>query len=111
MGNILHPAGERAKGIEPFHDNVLIIRDENDEKVRGIIMPAGSQEKPCRGTVVAIGPGKIDVDTGEAKTSKHWAKVGDHVLFTKYGGADVTHCGQDFIMVSQEHLLARIPID
>ncbi|MBU0750505.1 co-chaperone GroES [Patescibacteria group bacterium] len=94
--------------IQPLADRVLVKPVEaNEEKVHasGIILaPAGDKERPVQGTVVAIGPGKYE----DGKLVPMNVKVGDTVLFAKYGYEEITHENEEYLMLSESSILAVV---
>ena len=87
--------------IKPFMDRVLVEPASAEEKTAsGIIIPDTAKEKPQRGSVVAVGPGKKD----EPMT----VKVGDSVLYGKYGGTEVTVEGSDYLIMRESDIYAII---
>jgi len=93
--------------IKPLFDNILIKAIEEDEKTEsGILLPSSVQkEKPEQGTVIAVGSGLI---TKEGKTIPMKIKVGDIVLFTKYGVTEIQVDNVDYLMAKQPEILAII---
>jgi len=90
--------------IRPLHDNILVKRLAAEEKTAGgIIIPGNSQEKPNRGEVIAVGTGKKD-ESGKAITLD--VQKGDVVLFSQYGGSEVTINGEDLIIMKEDSVLA-----
>ena len=72
--------------IRPLNDRILVQRLEEEEKTAGgIIIPDNAKEKPVEGTIIAVGPGKLN-DAGERVAPQ--VKEGDTVLFSKYGGTN-----------------------
>lgn len=91
--------------IKPLFDNVLIKPLEAEAKTAsGIILPDSAKEKPQMGMVMAIGDGKI------VKGEKHpvVVKVGQKVMYKKWGGSEVKVSGEEWTMVSQDDILAVI---
>lgn len=87
--------------IKPLGDRVVIKRLEAEEVTKsGIVLTAASQEKPQEATVIAVGPGLVDV--------KMEVKIGDKVLFSKYSGNEIKHEGQEYIILKQSDILAII---
>ena len=87
--------------IRPLADRVLIEPAAAETKTSsGIIIPDNAQEKPQRGTVVAVGPGKKDEPTT--------VKVGDTVLYGKYSGTDLNLDGVDYMIMREADILAII---
>jgi chaperonin GroES len=89
--------------IRPLNDRVLVLRIEEEEKTSGgIIIPDTAKEKPQEGKVVAVGPGKIDEN---GKRIPLEVKKNDRVLFSKYGGTDVTIEGVDHLILREDDIL------
>lgn len=87
--------------VKPLADRVLIQPSAAEQKTAGgIIIPDTAKEKPQRGTVVAIGPGKKD----EPMT----VKVGDLVLYGKYSGTEITIEGHDYLIMRESDIVAVI---
>ncbi len=92
--------------IRPLHDRVVVRRVEEERKTAsGIIIPDNAAEKPDRGEVLAVGPGKIGDDNERVAMQ---VKVGDKVLFGKYAGTAVKVDGQELLIMREEDLLAVI---
>ncbi len=92
--------------IRPLHDRVVVRRMEEERKTAsGIIIPDNATEKPDRGEVLAVGPGKAG-DNGERIALQ--VKVGDKVLFGKYAGTTVKIDGDEVLIMREEDLLAII---
>ena len=90
--------------IKPLDDRVVVKPASPEEKVQGgIIIPDTAKEKPQKGKVTAIGPGKVS-DTGEKISMQ--VKVGDTVLYGKYSGTDVTIDGEDYLIIRESDILA-----
>ena len=87
--------------IKPLADRVIIEPAAAEEKTSGgIIIPDTAKEKPQRGTVVAVGPGKKD----EPLTVKN----GDQVLYGKYAGTEITVKGQDYLILRESDIVAIV---
>jgi len=92
--------------IKPLHDRVVIKRVEEETKTAGgIVLPGSATEKPSEGKVLAIGSGKV-LDNGSIHQMH--VKVGDHVLFTKYSGSEVTVDGEDLIVMREDDIIATL---
>ncbi len=92
--------------IKPLFDNVLIRPLEAEAKTAsGIILPDSAQEKPQMGQVVAIGPGKV---TPKGEKEPIVVKVGQKVMYKKWGGNEVKLNGEELILVEQKDILAII---
>ena len=89
--------------IRPLHDRILVKRVEEEEKTAsGIIIPDTAKEKPVEGEVIAVGKGKVDDD---GKVRKLDVKVGDRILFTKYGGTDVKLDGEEYLIMRESDVM------
>ncbi len=89
--------------IRPLNDRILVKRLEEEGKTAGgIIIPDSAKEKPAEGEIVAVGPGKLG-DNGERTAVD--LKVGDKVLFSKYGGTDVKFDGEDYLIMREDDIL------
>ncbi len=89
--------------LRPLYDRVLIKRLEAEQKTAGgIILPDTVQEKPQEGEIVAVGQG-VRGDNGEFVTLD--VKVGDRVLFAKWGGTEVKIDGQDLMIMKESDIL------
>jgi chaperonin GroES len=87
-------------------DRILVQRTAEDEKTKGgIIIPDTAKEKPAEGKVVATGNGRMGED---GKLLPMDVKVGDRVLFSKYGGTDVKIDGDDYLILRQDDVLGII---
>ena len=92
--------------IRPLHDRVIVKRKEAvNTTVSGIIIPDSAKEKPLEGEIVAVGKGKLD-DNG--KRVKMEVKVGDNVLFSKYGGTEVKLDGEDYLIMREDDILGIV---
>ena len=92
--------------MKPLSDRVVVKPAPPDEKVQGgIIIPDTAKEKPQKGEVVAVGPGKAS-DTGEI--IKMSVKVGDKVLYGKYSGTEVTIDNEEYLIIREGDILAII---
>src|ERR671938_507491 len=95
-----------ATTIRPLHDRVIVKRIEEGEQVRGgIIIPDTAKEKAQVGEVVAVGEGKVREDGTRQPLD---VKVGDTVLFGKYGGADAKIDGEEYVIFREEELYGII---
>ena len=94
----------KSKSIRPLGDKVLVERMKAMETTEGgIIIPDASQEKPLEGTVVAVGKGRVDE---KGKLTPLTVKKGDKVLFSKYGGGEISIDGQDLLILEETDILA-----
>ena len=93
-------------GIRPLDDRVVVEPLEAEETTAGgIVLPDSAQEKPQRGTVVAIGPGKL-LDSGERGQMS--VAVGDEVIYGKYGGTDIEVNGDEVKILREGDILAKV---
>lgn len=87
--------------IKPLSDRVLVEPAAAETKTAGgIFIPDTAKEKPQKGTVIAVGPGKKDEPTT--------VKVGDTVLYGKYSGTELTVDGKDLLMMRESDILAIV---
>ena len=87
--------------MKPVNDRVVVRPAAAEEKTKGgIIIPDTAKEKPQRGTVVAVGPGKKDEPTT--------VKVGDTILYGKYSGTEITIDGVEYLMMRESDIFAIV---
>lgn len=92
--------------IRPLQDRVIIKRmEEETTSAGGILIPDSATEKPIRGKVTAVGPGKI-LDSGEKRPLD--VKVGDTVLFGKYSGTEVKLDNEELLVMREEDIMGVI---
>lgn len=92
--------------IRPLNDRILVQRVGEEEKTAGgIIIPDNAREKPVEGTIIRVGPGKLN-DAGERVPLQ--VKESDIILFSKYGGADVRIDGEDYLIMREDDVLGVI---
>ena len=92
--------------IRPLHDRVIARRVDAEEKTAGgIIIPDTAKEKPIQGEVVAVGPGARD-EAGRLVPMD--VKVGDIVLFTKWGGSEVKLDGEEFLVLKESDIIGVV---
>ena len=90
--------------LQPLGDRVLIKPLAAEEKsAGGIILPEKAQEKPREGSVIEVGPGKLN-DKGERKVLS--VKKGDVVVYSEYGGTEITFEGTDYLLIDEGSILA-----
>jgi chaperonin GroES len=93
-------------GFRPLHDRVLVSRiDEEEKTAGGIIIPDTAKEKPSEGKIVAVGSGSRGDDGSITPLD---VKVGDRVLFGKYGGTEVKVDGEDLMILRESDILGII---
>ncbi|QNK62575.1 co-chaperone GroES [Pedobacter sp. PAMC26386] len=94
-----------ALNIKPIADRVVVEAAPAEEKTAsGIYIPDTAKEKPQQGTVVAVGPGKFAELTGNLVPLS--VKVGDVVLYGKYGGTEITFEGKEYLIMRETDLYA-----
>ena len=92
--------------LRPLHDRVIVKRKEEERtSPGGIVIPDTATEKPIRGEITAVGPGKI-LDDGSVRALD--VKVGDEVLFGKYSGTEVKVDGDDLLVLREEDIMAVV---
>jgi chaperonin GroES len=92
--------------IKPLHEKVVVERmDAETKSAGGILIPDTAKEKPMRGTVIAVGPGRV-LENGEVKALD--VKKGDKVLFGGYAGSEVKLDGKDYLIVNESEIFAVI---
>ena len=92
--------------LRPLHDRILVKRMEEETKTKGgIIIPDSAKEKPAEGEIVACGNGKSGDD---GKVIPLDVKVGDKILFGKYGGTEVKVEGEEYLIMREDDVLGVI---
>ena len=92
--------------VKPLADRVLIEPNPAEEKTAGgLFIPDTAKEKPCKGQVIATGPGKVLENGTRVELA---VKKGDQVLFNKYAGTEVKLDGKEMIIVRQSDILAIV---
>ncbi len=92
--------------IRPLHDRVVIRRLEEETTTKGgIVLPDTATEKPSRGKVLSVGPGKL-LDNSEVRPVD--VKVGDEVLFGKYAGTEVKIDDEELIVMREDDIMGVI---
>lgn len=90
--------------LKPLNDGLVVERVKEDEvTASGIVLPESAKEKPQKGKVLGAGPGKM---SNEGKRMDMTVKVGDIVLFTKYGPTEIKHDGKELLFLSESDVLA-----
>lgn len=89
--------------LTPLNDRVIVKQSQAEETTAsGIVLPEAAQEKPTRGEIVAVGPGRPDDKGGRLEMS---VKVGDEVYYGKYVGTEVEVDGEKYVIVRESDLL------
>jgi chaperonin GroES len=92
--------------VVPLNDKIVVKRLEAEEKTAGgILLPDSAKEKPRQGKVLSVGDGKL-LETG--KRASFQVKEGDRVLFTSYGGNEITVDGEEYLIMSEDDILAVV---
>jgi chaperonin GroES len=92
--------------IRPLHDRVLVERVQQEEKsAGGIIIPDTAQEKPMEGNIVAVGNGSRDEN---GKLTPLDVKIGDKILFAKWGGTEIKVDGKEYLIMKESDILAVV---
>ena len=92
--------------LRPLDDRVVLkVLDAEEMSAGGILLPDTAKEKPQRGKITAVGDGKVNKD---GKRVKPDVKKGDIVLFGKYAGSDVKVAGEDYKILRENEILARL---
>jgi chaperonin GroES len=93
--------------LRPLNDRVVVKPSEGEEKTAsGLFLPETAKEKPQQGEVLAVGPGRFDEEG--AKRLPLDVKVGDQVLFAKYGGTEIKLDGEKVLILKESDILAVI---
>jgi len=94
-----------AMKLQPLADRVVVKPTEREEKTKsGIYLPDTAKEKPQEGEVLAVGPGRIGED---GKRIVPDVKVGDIVIYAKYGGTDIKMDDEELVILRESDILAR----
>jgi len=92
--------------IVPLNDKIVVERLAADDKTSGgIILPDSAKEKPKQGKILSLGEGKV-LDNGERAPFQ--VKVNDRVLFTSYAGSEVTVDGKEYLVMTEDDILAVV---
>ena len=92
-----------ATKLKPLQDRVIVKQTEAEEKTKsGIYLPDAAKEKPTKGKVIAVGPGKLDE---KGKPMEIGVRVGDSVYYGKYAGTDVEVDGEKFVILRESDIL------
>jgi len=93
--------------IKPLEDRILVQSLEAEQTTAsGLVIPDSAKEKPQEGKVLAVGPGRFD-DDGEKRIPLD-VKVGDVVIYSKYGGTEVKYNGQEYLLLNARDILAIV---
>ena len=93
--------------IQPLEDRIVIKSVEAEQTTAsGLVIPDTAKEKPQEGEVLAVGPGRWN-DDGDERIPLD-VKVGDRVLYSKYGGTEIKHGGEEYLILSARDVLAVV---
>lgn len=95
------------KTLIPLSDKIVVKRSDNTEQMTpgGIIIPDNAKEKPQEGKVIAIGNGRL---LKNGKRQPVDIAVNDTVLFTRYGGSEITHNDTEYLILPEDNILAKV---
>ena len=92
--------------IKPLEDRIVVKSVEAEQTTAsGLVIPDTAKEKPQEGEVLAVGPGRID-DKGNRVPLD--VQVGDRVIYSKYGGTEIKHGGEEYLILSARDILAIV---
>lgn len=101
------PTTQTKVNLRPLGDRVVLeVLDETEQTSGGIYLPETAREKPQKGLILAVGPGRLNDTTG--KREEVQVKVGDTVLFAKYSGTDVKLADKEVKILSEKDILGII---
>ena len=93
--------------LQPLDDRIVVRPSEAEEKTAsGLVIPDTAKEKPQQGEVLAVGPSRRAENTGELIPLD--IKVGDKVVYSKYGGTEITVEGEDLLILTSRDVLAKV---
>src|SRR5215472_12381766 len=93
--------------LQPLDDRIVVRPSEAEERTAsGLVIPDTAKEKPQQGEVLAVGPGRRAENTGELVPMD--VKVGDIVVYSKYGGTEITSDGEDLLILTSRDVLAKV---
>jgi chaperonin GroES len=93
--------------LQPLDDRIVVKQSEAEERTAsGLVIPDTAKEKPQQGEVLAVGPGKRAENTGELIPLD--IQVGDTVVYSKYGGTEITVDGEDLLILTGRDVLAKV---
>src|SRR5215207_305154 len=93
--------------LQPLDDRIVVRPSEAEQTTAsGLVIPDTAKEKPQQGEVLAVGPGRRSDTTGEIIPLD--VKVGDVVVYSKYGGTEITEDGEDLLILNGRDVLAKV---
>src|ERR671937_1518268 len=91
--------------LEPLEDRVVVKASEGEETtISGLVIPDTAKERPQEGEVIAVGPGRFE----DGQRIPMDVKVGDKVIYSKYGGTEVKIDGEEYLVLSARDVLAKV---
>ena len=106
MGSEMCIRDRKKLAIQPLGDRVVVERDASEDITSGgIVLPDSAKDKPSRGTIIAVGTGKL-LDDGSRSESQ--VKKGDRVLFTSYAPETITIDDEEYLLMSESDILAVV---
>ena len=92
--------------IKPLEDRIVIRQVEAEQTTAsGLVIPDTAKEKPQEGEVIAVGPGRVDDNGNRIPVD---VKVGDVVIYSRYGGTEVKYNGEDYLLLNARDILAVV---
>jgi len=92
--------------IQPLEDKILVQANQAETTTAsGIVIPDTAKEKPQEGTVLAVGPGRVDDNGNRVPVD---VAEGDVVIYSKYGGTEVKYNGEEYLILSARDVLAKV---
>jgi chaperonin GroES len=93
--------------LQPLEDRIVVRASESEATTAsGLVIPDTAKEKPQQGEVLAVGPGRRAEQTGDIVPMD--VKVGDTVVYSKYGGTEITIDGEDLLILTARDVLAKV---
>ncbi len=93
--------------LQPLEDRIVVRTAEAEERTAsGLVIPDTAKEKPQQGEVLAVGPGRRSEQTGEIIPLD--IEVGDTVVYSKYGGTEISLDGADYLILNARDILAKV---
>jgi chaperonin GroES len=93
--------------LQPLEDRIVVRPSEAEEMTAsGLVIPDTAKEKPQQGEVLAVGPGRRSEQSGDIIQLD--LKVGDLVIYSKYGGTEITVDGEDLLILTSRDVLAKV---
>ena len=93
--------------VRPLHDKLIVERDEAEtQTASGIYIPESSKDRPKTGTVIAVGDGRLNTETGERVAMG--VANGDKIIFTSYAGTEIKLDGDEYLIMNESDILAIV---